>query len=116
MPAETRDDPLHNPRCLKSRAALAPLQQHGVSPRIISYLETPPSADALRTLRRQPGLPARKLLRSGKLEYAELDLADPTTSHEHLIAAMAAQPRLIERPVFVHGDHVVVGRPSERVL
>lgn len=66
------------------------LQQHGVSPGIISYLETPPGADALRILPRQPGLPARKLLRSGNLEYVELDLADPTMSHEHLIAAMAA--------------------------
>ena len=87
-----------------------------MSPRIINYLETPPSADALRALLRQLGPPARELLRSGEPEYAELGLADPTMSHEHLIAAMAAQPRLIERPVFVHGDHAVVGRPPERVL
>jgi len=106
----------HNPRCSKSRAALALLQQHGVSPRIINYLETPPSADELRALLRQLGLPARELLRSGEPEYAGLGLADPTMSDEHLIAAMAAHPRLIERPVFVHGGRAVIGRPPERVL
>lgn len=107
---------LHNPRCSKSCAALALLQQHGVSPRIVHYLDAPPSADELRTLLRQLGLPARELLRSGEPEYTELGLADPAFDDEHLIAAMAAHPHLIERPVFVHGDRAVIGRPPERVL
>lgn len=106
----------HNPRCSKSRAALALLQERGVSPRIIRYLEVPPGADALRILLRQLGLPARGLLRSGEAEYAELGLADPALDDERLIAAMAAHPALIERPVFVHGDRAVIGRPPERVL
>lgn len=107
---------LHNPRCSKSRAALALLQEHGVSPRIVAYLEAPLDADALRTLVRQLGLPARALLRDGEPEYAELGLADPRLDDEQLVAAMAAHPRLIERPVFVHGDRAVIGRPPERVL
>lgn len=107
---------LHNPRCSKSRATLALLQQRGVSPRIIDYLDAPPSADQLRTLLRQLGLPARALLRSGEAEYAALGLADPALDEEQLVAAMAAHPRLIERPVFVRGDRAVIGRPPERVL
>lgn len=106
----------HNPRCSKSRGALELLQQHGVSPRIVSYLDTPPSVDELRTLLRQLGLPARDLLRSGEPEYTALGLADPALDEEQLIAMMVAHPRLMERPVFVRGDRAVIGRPIERVL
>ena len=106
----------HNPGCTKSRAALALLQGRGVTPRIVAYLDVPPAIDELRTLVRQLGLPARALLRDGEPEYAELGLGDPRLDDEHLLAAMAAHPRLIERPVFVHGDRAVIGRPPERVL
>ena len=106
----------HNPRCSKSRGALELLQQHGVSPRIVSYLETPPDVDTLRALLRQLGLPSRDLLRTGEPEYAALGLADPALDDEQLLAAMVAHPRLMERPIFVHGDRAVIGRPIERVL
>ena len=112
----TESSYLHNPLCSKSRAALALLEQRGVAPRIVSYLDAPPSVDELRTLLHQLGLPARGLLRSDEPEYARLGLADPALDDERLIAAMAAHPRLIERPVFVHGDRAVIGRPPERVL
>ena len=106
----------HNPRCSKSRGALELLQQHGVSPRIVRYLDTPPGMDDLRALLRQLGLPARDLLRTGEPEYAALGLADPALDDEQLLAAMVAHPRLMERPIFVHGDRAVIGRPIERVL
>lgn len=112
----TADTLFHNPQCSKSRAALALLQLRGVSPRIVAYLDAPPSVAQLRTLLRQLGLPARGLLRSGEPEYAQLGLADPALSDGQLIAAMAAHPRLIERPVFVHGQRAIIGRPVERVL
>ena len=107
---------LHNPRCSKSREALALLLGRGVSPRIVAYLEAALDADALRVLVRQLGLPPRALLREGEPQYADLGLAAPHLDDEQLIAAMAAHPRLIERPVFVHGDRAVIGRPPERVL
>src|SRR5262245_64101601 len=106
----------HNPRCSKSRGALELLREHGVEPRVIAYLETPPSAQELRELLRLLALPARALLRTGEEEYATLGLADPALSDDALIAAMAAHPRLIERPVFVHGGRAVIGRPPETVL
>lgn len=106
----------HNPRCSKSRGALELLNERGIQPRVITYLETPPSAEELRDLVRMLGLPARALLRTGEDEYTSLGLADASLSDDALIAAMAAHPRLIERPIFVHGGRAVIGRPPEQVL
>ena len=106
----------HNPRCSKSRGALELLRERGIEPRVIAYLETPPSADELRDLLRLLALPARALLRTGEEEYAALGLDDPALSDDELIAVMATHPRLIERPIFVHGDRAVIGRPPETVL
>jgi arsenate reductase len=106
----------HNPRCSKSRGTLELLQQNGINPQVIHYLDTPPTVDELRELLRMLGVPARELLRTGETEYAELGLADPDKSDAELIGAMVSHPRLIERPVFVHGGRAVIGRPPERVL
>lgn len=106
----------HNPRCSKSRGALELLKERGIEPRVIAYLETPPTAQELRELLRMLGLPARALLRSGEDEYEALGLADPALSEDALIATMVAHPRLIERPIFVHHGRAVIGRPPEQVL
>lgn len=107
---------LHNPRCSKSRAALALLQARGIDFELLPYLEQPPTVDELRALVAQLGTGPRGLLRSGEPEYAALGLDDPALDDEALLAAMAAHPRLIERPVFVHRGRAVVGRPPERLL
>ncbi len=106
----------HNPRCSKSRGALELLKEHGIEPEIIPYLDAPPSEAQLRELLGMLGIPARELLRTGEEEYKALGLADPALGEDALIAAMAAHPRLIERPVFVHQGRAVIGRPPERVL
>lgn len=106
----------HNPRCSKSRGALELLEARGLEPHIVRYLETPPSAAELQALLAKLGLSARQLLRSGEEEYQSLGLADPNLSDAQLIEAMAAHPRLIERPILIAGDKAVVGRPPERVL
>lgn len=106
----------HNTRCSKSRGALELLEARGLQPELVYYLETPPSPAELRELLRILGTGARGLLRTGEPEYAELGLADPALGEDALIDAMAAHPKLIERPVFVHGGRAVVGRPPERVL
>jgi arsenate reductase len=106
----------HNARCSKSRGALELLQARGHEPELVHYLEAPPSPADLRELLRMLGTDARGLLRTGEPEYAELGLDDPSVGEDALVAAMAAHPTLIERPVFVHGDHAVIGRPPERIL
>ncbi|KPD26391.1 MULTISPECIES: arsenate reductase (glutaredoxin) [Pseudomonas aeruginosa group] len=107
---------LHNPRCSKSRAALELLEARGLQPQVVRYLETPPSATELKAILAKLGLPARQLLRTGEEEYKALGLDDASLGEEALIQAMAAHPRLIERPVLLAGDRAVIGRPPEKVL
>jgi arsenate reductase len=106
----------HNPRCSKSRGALALLAEHGVVPETVAYLDTPPSVDELHALVRMLGLPVRALLRTGEPIHRELGLHDPALSDDALLEAMHAHPILIERPIFVYGDRAVIGRPIEHVL
>ncbi|MFK3791647.1 MULTISPECIES: arsenate reductase (glutaredoxin) [Pseudomonas] len=106
----------HNPRCSKSRAALELLEQRGLAPTVVRYLETPLDAAQLRSLLGKLGIGARQLLRTGEDEYKELGLADTSLSEEQLIAAIAQHPKLMERPVLEAGDKAVIGRPPENVL
>ena len=105
----------HNPRCSKSRAALALLQQSQVPLQVIEYLTEPPSRAELATLRRKLALSPHEWIRSGEAAFKEAGLG-PGSSENQLLDAMAAHPILIERPIVVRAERAVVGRPPERVL
>ncbi|BBM02681.1 arsenate reductase (glutaredoxin) [Microbulbifer sp. GL-2] len=106
----------HNPRCSKSRQTLQLLQENGVEPEVVLYLETPPSADNLKAILGKLGINARDLLRTGEEPYKQLNLKDPALSETQLIDAMAQNPILIQRPIVVKGDKAAIGRPPENVL
>lgn len=106
----------HNPRCSKSRQTLALLEEHGVSPEVILYLETPPTAVELGQLVSQLGISARQLLRKGEDAYQANNLADESIDDEQVLVIMAANPILIERPIVVKGERAVLGRPPENAL
>ena len=107
----------HNPRCSKSRQTLAILEERGVEPKIVKYLETPPTEDELRKIVRMLGLSSpRELMRRKEKEYKELGLDDESLSADDLIRAMAAHPRLIERPIVIRDGKAALGRPPEKVL
>lgn len=106
----------HNPRCSKSRGALELLEARGLTPTVVRYLETPLNAEQLHGLLGKLGISARQLLRTGEDEYKSLNLADANLSEEQLIAAIAAHPKLMERPILEVGDQAVIGRPPENVL
>ncbi len=106
----------HNPRCSKSRATLALLEERGIEPEIVLYLETPPDADEIDRVLGLLGRAPRELMRRKEPEYRELGLDDPALSRAELIAAMAAHPRLIERPVVIRDGKAALGRPPEAVL
>jgi arsenate reductase len=102
---------LHNPRCSKSRAARALLEERGVAFRERRYLEDPLSPAELAELAERLG-PPRAWARRGEPAWT---LAGDAGDAE-ILAAMAAHPVLVERPILVRGRRAVVGRPPERVL
>jgi arsenate reductase (glutaredoxin) len=105
----------HNPRCSKSRNTLALLQEHGVEPEVVLYLQDPPDVATLRSLLARLGKRPADLVRKGEDEYRSLGLGEHS-SDEDLLAAMASHPKLIERPIVVRGERAVLGRPPENVL
>ena len=106
----------HNPRCSKSRATLSLLQENGISPVIVEYLETPPSSAELRTILEKLGIEPRGLMRKQEEPYKILNLADKNLDQDALIKAMIDNPILIERPVVLNGGKCALGRPPENVL
>jgi arsenate reductase len=106
----------HNPRCSKSRQTLELLRASNVEPQIIEYLQTPPSADELKQILALLGIGPRDLMRKKEAAYKAAGLDDPALDDDALIAAMIAEPILIERPVVVSGGKAAIGRPPENVL
>ncbi|MGM3161232.1 arsenate reductase (glutaredoxin) [Dickeya undicola] len=107
----------HNPRCSKSRETLALLQQQGIEPEVVLYLDTPPDAATLGNLLKQLGFAsARELMRRKEELYRELNLADDSLTETQLIQALVDHPKLIERPIVVANGKAKLGRPPEQVL
>ncbi|HQS95337.1 MAG: arsenate reductase (glutaredoxin) [Novosphingobium sp. 17-62-19] len=104
----------HNPGCGTSRNTLAMLQGAGAEVTVVEYLKTPPSADKLAQLYRDAGMtPQQGLrLRGTDAEDRGLVKADNAT----VLAAMAAEPKLIERPLVETDKGVRLCRPKEKVL
>ncbi|MDH4745248.1 arsenate reductase (glutaredoxin) [Sphingomonas sp. CBMAI 2297] len=102
----------HNPRCSKSREALAILNgTPGLAVEVVEYLKTPPSRETLQDLYRRAGMTAREGLRIAEDAARPLKGADD----DAILDAMAANPILIERPLVATDKGVRLGRPPERV-
>lgn len=106
----------HNSRCSNSRGALALIREQGIEPQIVDYIAEPLDAAALTALVGQLGLPVRELMRSKEAVYAELQLDNPALSDAELIAAVAAHPGLLNRPIVVTPRGAALCRPPEKVL
>ena len=106
----------HNPKCSKSRQTLELLKENGITPNIIEYLKTPPTAETLKTILGQLGMAPRDLMRKKEDAYSELKLENPSLSNDDLIDAMAKHPILIERPIVLANGKATLGRPPEQVL
>jgi arsenate reductase len=104
----------HNPNCGTSRTTLARLQaQEGVELEVIEYLKQPPTRETLARLYRAAGIPPREGLRLRGTDAAERGLT--AAADDEVLAAMAADPRLIERPLVETDKGVRLCRPANRV-
>lgn len=101
----------HNPRCSKSREALAILQDAGAEVEIVEYLKTPPSRAKLAELYARAGMAPRQGLRMAEAAAKPLKSADDDT----ILDAMVTDPLLIERPLVETEKGVRLGRPPEKV-
>ncbi len=107
----------HNPRCSKSRATLALLEEAGAAPRVVPYLDAPPPAARILELASLLGIPVRELLRTGEAEVADADdLPDPADDAA-LAEWISRHPRALQRPIVVDDDagRACIGRPPENV-
>ncbi len=103
----------HNPACGTSRKTLALLEEHGCEVEVIEYLKFPPSRDKLAQLYRDAGMTPTEGLRLRGTDAEERGL--PQADDDTVLAAMAADPRLIERPLVETESGVRLCRPQERV-
>ena len=105
----------HNPSCSKSRQTLALLQGQGITPSIVEYLREGIDAKSLEEIVGMLGADASVLLRKKEDAYAESGLTETSTATQ-IIAAIVSNPKILERPIVVHGDRAALGRPPENIL
>ena len=105
----------HNPRCSKSRQTLALLQENGVEPEVVLYLDNVPTTDELKGLLTKLGISPMQLVRKGESIWKE-KFKGKELSDDEIIAVMIANPKLIERPIVVKDQTAVLGRPPENAL
>ena len=105
----------HNPRCSKSREALALVQQfsaqQGINVTIIDYQKNPLALPQLAILRQQLDVPARAMVRESEIEYTVLNLAQ--ADETSLLEAIAHHPTLLQRPIVVYRGRAIIGRPPQ---
>ena len=106
---------LHNPKCSKSRATLALLEESGASFETRLYLQDPLDASELRDLGQRLGKAVVDYTRTKQAEFAEAGLSKDSED-DTILEAMAKTPILMERPVVVRGARAAIGRPPEDVL
>lgn len=107
----------HNPRCSKSREALAIAEQFADERKlqldVVDYQKTPLTLAQLQDLHRQWGGPVSALVRDNEADYAALGLAEADDAA--LLEALAAHPKLLQRPVVVYRGRAVIGRPPQLI-
>lgn len=104
----------HNPRCNKSRETLALLTERGIEVEIVDYLATPPSRATLERLKRKLDLPASAMVRTNEPEFARHKTR--ALDDAQLLDLIAAEPKLLQRPIVEVGAKARIGRPPEQVL
>jgi arsenate reductase len=106
----------HNPACGTSRNVVAMVREAGHEPTVVEYLKAGWARGQLTELLAEAGATPRDWLRAKGTPAGELGLLDPVTTDDAILAAMVADPILVERPIVVTPKGVALCRPSERVF
>ncbi|MDH3648425.1 MAG: arsenate reductase (glutaredoxin) [Saprospiraceae bacterium] len=104
----------HNPRCRKSRETLNIIQNYGLDPEVVLYLETPPSRQEIKDVLKKLGIKASELVRREEKLFKEA-YRNKEISEEEWIRILADNPKLIQRPIVIKGSKAIIGRPPEKV-
>lgn len=104
----------HNPKCSKSRGALEILQSGNLDIEVIEYIDNPPSEATLKFLVDKLGADPVEMFHAGSFEKFGGNYADYDTA-EAIIGLLKEHPEVMNRPICVRGDRVVVARPSDKV-
>ena len=105
----------HNPRCTKSRQTLALIEEKGANFVVKEYLKNPPTKDELKQVVELLAIKPFDLIRKGEADYKE-NFKGKDLSDDEWLDAMITYPKLIERPIVIHENKAVIGRPPENVL
>ena len=105
---------LHNPRCGKSRAGLKFLQERGIEPEIIKYLDETPTAEEFKSILKKMNVKPTDVLRKNESIFKE-NYKGKEFSDDEWVEIMVSNPKLIERPIVVNGNKAVLGRPAEDI-
>ena len=107
----------HNPRCSKSRKTLAIIEETGISPRVVRYLDEPLAATEILALSGQLGHPVRNLLRRGETAFKDATDLPDLNDDVALATWLEEHPIVLERPIVVDSTsgRAIIGRPPERV-
>lgn len=105
----------HNPRCSKSREALALLKSKGFKPKVIEYLKNPPTFAELKDIRQMLNVPVRDMLRKKESEYKDFGLDNPKLSDDQILQIAAKHPILLERPIVLVNNQAVIARPVDLI-
>ena len=105
----------HNNRCRKSREGLQMIQESNQPYVILDYISNPLTANELKEIITILDIPPIDLIRKNETVWKS-DYKNKVLSDQDLIVAMAAHPKLIERPIIIHKNKGVIGRPKERIL
>lgn len=108
----------HNPRCSKSRATLKLIEDAGIEPVVVAYLETPPSGQRIHELATMLGIGVADLLRRNEEEF-RTGVNLPSLDDDAALAGwIARNPKTLQRPIVVDDEKstAIIGRPPENVL
>lgn len=94
---------------------MALIEENGLTPKVVKYLDHPPSAEELKLILAKLDMRVQDVIRKGEQVYKDKYKNADFTESEWL-HILTEEPKLIERPIVVRGSKAILGRPPENVL